>query len=65
MPGQESMLTDQKIADIMTFVRASFGNTSGPVSAEVVSAARKKFVDRKTGWTQAELDDWKGDARAE
>jgi len=46
----------------MTFVRASFGNTSGPVTAEVVAAARKKFIDRKTSWTQPELDAWKEDA---
>lgn len=59
MPGQEAMLTDDKIAAIMTFVRANFGNTSGPVTAEVVAAARKKFTDRKTPWTQAELDAWK------
>ena len=59
MPGQEAALTDEKIAAVMTFVRANFGNTSGPVTAEVVAAARKKFTDRKTPWTQAELDAWK------
>ena len=64
MPAQEAMLTDEKIAAIMTFVRASFGNTSGPVPAAVVTAARKKFTDRKTPWTQAELDAWKDDAPA-
>lgn len=64
MPGQEAMLTDEKIASIMTFVRANFGNTSGPVTAEVVAAARKKYADRKTPWTQADLDAWKDDAPA-
>ena len=59
MPAQEAVLTDEKIAAVMTFVRANFGNTSGPVSAEVVAAARKKFADRKTPWTQPELDAWK------
>ncbi|MCE9609297.1 MAG: cytochrome c [Chthoniobacter sp.] len=62
MPPQEAMLTDEKIAAIMTFVRASFENTPAPVSAAVVAAARKKFADRKTPWTQAELDAWKDDA---
>ncbi len=62
MPGQEAALTDEKIAAIMTFVRANFGNTSGPVTAEVVAAARKKYAERKTPWTQAELDAWKDDA---
>ena len=63
MPGQEAMLTDEKIAAVMTFVRANFGNTSGPVTAAVVAEARKKFADRKTPWTQAELDAWKADAK--
>jgi len=61
MPAQEAMLTDEKIALIMTYVRASFENTPAPVSAEVVAAARKKYLDRKTPWTQAELDAWKDD----
>ena len=64
MPAQEAMLTDEKIAAIMTFVRANFGNTSGPVTAAVVTAARKKLTDRKTPWAQAELDAWKDDAPA-
>ena len=64
MPPQEAMLTDDKIASIMTYVRANFGNTGGPVSADVVAAARKKFVDRKTSWTQPELDAWKDEAPA-
>jgi mono/diheme cytochrome c family protein len=62
MPPQEATLDDAKIASIMTFVRASFGNTSGPVSPDVVAAARKKFTDRKTSWTQPELDAWKDGA---
>ena len=64
MPPQEAVLTDDKIASVMTFVRASFGNTSGAVSPEAVAAARKKFIDRKTSWTQPELDAWKDDAAA-
>jgi len=59
MPPQEAMLTDEKIAAAMTFVRSNFGNTAGPVSPDVVAAARKKFADRKTSWTQPELDAWK------
>ncbi len=64
MPGQEAMLTDEKIASIMTFVRASFGNTAGPVTPDVVAGARKKYAEHKTPWTQAELDAWKDDAPA-
>ncbi len=64
MPGQEAALTDGKIAAVMTYVRANFGNTAGPVTPEVVAAARKKYADRKTPWTQVELDAWKDDAPA-
>ena len=64
MPPQEATLTDDKIAAIMTYVRANFGNTPAPVTAEVVASARKKHAERKTPWTQAELDAWKDDASA-
>jgi nitrite reductase (NO-forming) len=64
MPGQEAVLTDDKIAAVMTYVRANFGNTGSAVTADVVAAARKKFTDRKTSWTEAELKAWKDDAVA-
>ena len=59
MPPQEMVLTDEKIAQIMSYTRSTFGNNAPPVSPEVVAAARKKFTDRKTPWTQVELDAWK------
>ena len=59
MPGQEMMLTDDKIAAVMTFVRANFGNNAPPVSPEIVKAARAKFADRKLPWTEPELKAWK------
>ncbi len=62
MVPQEMMLDDTKIAAVMTYVRANFGNTAGPVTVELVAATRKKFLDRKTPWTQAELDAWKDEA---
>lgn len=55
MPGQETLLTDDKVAAVMTYVRSSFGNSAPPVSVEVVTAARQKFIDRKTPWTEPEL----------
>jgi len=64
MIPQEAMLDDTKIAAVMTFVRGSFGNTAGPVSVDLVAATRKKFLDRKTPWTQADLDAWKDEAPA-
>jgi len=58
MPGQEAMLSDDKIAAIMTYVRSNFGNAAPPVGADIVKAARTKFADRKTPWTEAELKAW-------
>ena len=59
MIPQEAILTDDKIASILTFVRGSFENNASPVSAEFVAAIRKHYVDRKTMLTQAEMDNWK------
>ena len=59
MTPLEVVLTDDKIAAVMTYVRASFGNKGGPVTPQFVAEVRRKFADRKTPWTQAELDAWK------
>ena len=39
--------SDEKIAAVLTYVRQEWGNMSGPVSADEVSAARKATGDRK------------------
>ena len=62
MPGQEMLLTDDKVASVLTYVRQAFGNNAPPVSAEMVAAARKKFAERKAPWTEAELKAWKDDS---
>ena len=35
-----NFLTDEDIAGVLTYIRGSFGNTSGPVSVEEVAAVR-------------------------
>jgi mono/diheme cytochrome c family protein len=40
MPPQKTQLTDQQIADALTFVRNSFGNKASAVTAADVKAAR-------------------------
>jgi mono/diheme cytochrome c family protein len=64
MPGQEALLTDEKIAAVLTYVRASFGNQAPAVSAELVKSARAEFAERKTPWTEAELKAFPSDAAA-
>jgi len=58
MPPQEAMLTDEKIAAVLSYVRSSFGNKADPVKAEGVAEARKKFASKTTMWSEAELKAW-------
>jgi len=55
MPPQGAALTDQQIADVLTFVRASFGNTASAVSPDEVKAIREAEKARTAMWTEAEL----------
>jgi len=40
MPAQETVLTDQQVADVLTYVRNSFGNKASAVTVAEVKAAR-------------------------
>lgn len=40
MPYFRQLLTDQQIADTLTFIRSSWGNTAGPVTAAEVAVIR-------------------------
>ncbi|HEX5175893.1 MAG TPA: cytochrome c [Chthoniobacteraceae bacterium] len=64
MPGQELVLKDEQIAAVLSFVRQNFGNNAPAIVPEMVAAARKKFAERKTPWTEPELKAWKEDAAA-
>ena len=63
MVAQEAALTDDKIASILTFVRSSFENSAPPITTEFVAGVRKKLIDRKAPWTEAELTAWPADAK--
>jgi mono/diheme cytochrome c family protein len=62
MQAWETNFTDQKIADILTFIRQEWGNTGGPVAAEGVGALRKELAGRKESWTEPDLLAVPGDA---
>ena len=49
-------LTDKDIADVVTYVNNSFGNTGATVTEAEVTAIKKKYADRKTPWTAAEYE---------
>ena len=55
MQAWDTTLTDQKIADVLTFIRQEWGNTGGPVAAAQISALRKELATRKESWTEPDL----------
>ncbi len=48
-------VSDGDIADVLTYVRQSFGNQGNPVSADQVKAVRAATAGRMAPWTTAEL----------
>lgn len=55
MPPQGAALSDTQIADVLTFVRNSFGNKADAVTPEQVKAIREAEKARAAMWTEAEL----------
>jgi len=48
-------LDDQKVSDVLTYVRQSWSNDAAPVTAAQVKEVRERHKDRATPWTAAEL----------
>jgi mono/diheme cytochrome c family protein len=48
-------VSDGDVADVLTYVRQSFGNKGNPVSADQVKAVRAATAGRTAMWTTAEL----------
>ncbi|MEO7724181.1 MAG: cytochrome c [Chthoniobacterales bacterium] len=55
MQPWEKTLNDQKIADVLTYIRGEWGNTGGPVAAEGISGLRKELAGRTESWTEPDL----------
>ena len=55
MAAWKDQLSDQEIADVLTYVRSSFGNSGGAVSAETVKSIREETATRYVPYTEAEL----------
>ncbi len=49
-------LSDKDIADVVTYVNNTWGNTGPSVTEAEVAAIKKKYADRKTMWTAAEYE---------
>lgn len=63
MPAQGGALNDEQVARVVSFIRASFGNTAGAVDAAQVAAVRESLGGRGA-WTAAELTALRGGAGA-
>jgi mono/diheme cytochrome c family protein len=48
-------LDDAKVAEILTYVRANFGNQAAAIDAAAVAAVRGALAGRTTPWTAPEL----------
>ena len=55
MPPLGSVLTDDQVAAVLTFVRRSWGNQGTPVDPADVAAIRKETAGRTRPWTEKEL----------
>ncbi len=57
MPGikDNSLLTDAHIADVMTYIRNSWGNKAKPVNPSVVKQVREETKDRVEAYTEKDF----------
>lgn len=55
MQPWEKTLNDQKIADVLTYVRQEWGNAGSPVAADGIAALRKELASRTESWAEADL----------
>jgi len=55
MPEWGSKLSDEQIAAVLTYIRASFGNSAPAVSVDLVKQVRQATAARSRPWTEAEL----------
>ena len=54
--GDGLPMSDQDIADVLTYARSSWGNRASAVTADDVARVRAANAGRKTKWTVAELE---------
>jgi mono/diheme cytochrome c family protein len=55
MPPVGQTLSDEQIADVLTYVRREWGQTGTPVDPSTVAAVRASTTGRTRPWTNAEL----------
>jgi len=55
MQPWDKTLTDQKIADVLTYERSDWGNSASPVTAEQIAALRKELASHPESFTEPDL----------
>ena len=55
MQPWDKTLTDQKIADVMTYERSEWGNTASPVTVEQISAMRKELANHPESFVEHDI----------
>jgi mono/diheme cytochrome c family protein len=55
MQPWDKTLTDQKIADVLTYERSEWGNNASPVTAEQIAALRKELATHPESFNEHEI----------
>lgn len=55
MASWKDLLSDQEIADVLTYVRSTFGNTGTAVTLDEVKTVREATASRTQAFSEAEL----------
>jgi mono/diheme cytochrome c family protein len=55
MQPWDKTLTDQRIADVLTYERSEWGNSASPVTAEQIAALRKELATHPDSFTEPDV----------
>jgi mono/diheme cytochrome c family protein len=55
MQPWDKTLTDQKVADVITYERSEWGNTASPVTAEQIAALRKELASHPESYIEQDI----------
>ena len=55
MQPWDKTLTDQKIADVLTYERSDWGNNASPVTAEQIAALRKELASHPESYSEHDI----------
>src|SRR5207253_6932622 len=55
MQPWDKTLSDQKIADVLTYIRSEWGNKASPVTAEQIAALRKELANHPESFTEHDI----------